>query len=534
MLISQILYTFAENKMNMEQTFIKYPIGIQNFESLRREGYTYIDKTAMVWELANQGRYYFLGRPRRFGKSLLISTLQAYFEGKRELFEGLAIEQLEKEWKKYPILHMDLNAKQYNCREALIEILNMHLERWESLYGDKYKNRSPEERFIHVIEAAYEQTGMPVVILVDEYDKPLTQNFENEALQDELRGILKAFYGVMKSCDRYIQFGFLTGVTKFSKVSVFSDLNNIRDISMMSQYSTICGITEQEIRHHLDSEVGKLAQANSISKDECYAKLRSQYDGYHFCEDSPGMYNPFSLINTLANLKFSDYWFETGTPTMLVNLLRQTNFNLSDIEDEAVSADLLGCVDSISANPIPVIYQSGYLTVKGYDKEFMEYHLGFPNEEVKRGFFNYLLPIYTNAQQDTTQFNIAKFVRELRCGQAETFMTRLQAMMADTDYRIVGEAELYFQNFLFVFFRLLGLYVEVERATSDGRTDMIVQTPRYIYIFEFKLNETAEKALRQIEEKQYARPFAIDPRKLYKIGVNFSTRKRCVDDWTIA
>ena len=515
------------------QKYIKYPIGIQSFESLRREGYVYVDKTALIWELANQGRYYFLGRPRRFGKSLLISTLEAYFEGKRELFEGLAIERMETEWKQYPILHMDLNAKQYNCREALLEILNMHLERWEALYGDRYKDRSPEERFIHVIEAAYQKTGMPVVILVDEYDKPLALNLGNEELQDELRGILKAFYGVMKSCDRYIKMGFLTGVTKFSKVSVFSDLNNIRDISMLPQYSTICGMTELEIRDNFDSEVEQLATACRMTKDECYAALRREYDGYHFCEDSVGVYNPFSLLNTLASQKFGDYWFETGTPTLLVNLLKQTSFNLYNIEEEAVSADLLGSVDSMKVNPIPVIYQSGYLTVKEYDSRFKEYHLGFPNEEVRTGFFNFLLPIYTNASQNTSQFNISTFIREVEKGQPEAFMTRLSAMKADTDYRIVGKAELYFQNFLYVFFRLLGIYVEVERATSDGRTDMIVLTSDYIYIFEFKLDQSAEAALQQIDDKGYAKPFAADTRTLYKIGVNFSSEKRCVDDWKI-
>ena len=517
-----------------QQHFIKYPIGIQNFESLRREGYVYIDKTALVWELANKGRYYFLGRPRRFGKSLLISTLEAYFEGKRELFEGLAIEQLETEWKKYPVLHIDLNAKQYNCREALLEILNMHLERWEALYGNKYKDRSPEERFIHVIEAAYEQAKMPVVILVDEYDKPLALNLDNEELLDEFRGILKAFYGVMKSCDRYIKMGFLTGVTKFSKVSVFSDLNNIDDISMWDRYVTVCGITEEEIHKNFDSEVEQLAIVCKMPKEQCYVELIRQYDGYHFCEGSVGVYNPFSLLSTLNKKKFSDYWFETGTPTLLVNLLKQTNFNLYDIEDEAVSADLLGSVDSMKVNPVPVIYQSGYLTIKDYDSRFKEYHLGFPNEEVRTGFFNFLLPIYTNAKQNLTQYNISKFIREVENGQPEAFMTRLSAMMADTDYRIVGETELYFQNFLFVFFRLLGLYVDVERATSDGRTDMIVQTPDYIYIFEFKLDKSSDIALQQIESKGYAKPFAADSRTLYKIGVNFSSEKRCIDEWRIA
>ena len=287
------------------------------------------------------------------------------------------------------------------------------------------------------------------------------------------------------------------------------------------------------MHRNFDSEVEQLAISSKMTKEECYAALRRRYDGYHFCEDSVGVYNPFSLLSTLNKKKFGDYWFETGTPTLLVNLLKQTSFNLYNIEEEAVSADLLGSVDSMKVNPIPVIYQSGYLTVKEYDSRFKEYHLGFPNEEVRTGFFNFLLPIYTNASQNTSQFNISTFIREVEKGQPEAFMTRLSAMMADTDYRIVGKAELYFQNFLYVFFRLLGIYVEVERATSDGRTDMIVLTSDYIYIFEFKLDQSAEAALQQIDDKGYAKPFAADTRTLYKIGVNFSSEKRCVDDWKI-
>ena len=518
----------------MDKSFVKYPIGVQNFESLRREDYTYVDKTDMVWQLANQGRYYFLNRPRRFGKSLLISTLEAYFEGKRELFEGLAISRMETEWKKYPVLHLDLNAKQYNNREALLKILNMHLERWESLYGDTtHSDRDADERFAWVIQRAYEQTGSPVVILIDEYDKPMALNLNNEALQDEYRSILKAFYGVMKSCDRYIRMGFLTGVTKFSKVSVFSDLNNLRDISMLPDYIPVCGLTEQEIRNNFDGEVEQLAQACRMTKDECYAELRRRYDGYHFCEDSVGMYNPYSVLNTLASRRFGSYWFETGTPTQLIELLKSTDYNLNNLLDGEVSAQLLGSVDSIKQDPVSVFYQSGYLTIKDYDEEFGEYTLGFPNTEVQDGFVKCLLPFYTNQGKDETQFSISRFVREVRSGQPEAFMTRLVAMMADADYRIVGKAELYLQNFLFVFFRLLGLYVQVERATSDGRTDMVVQTKDYVYILEFKLDQSADVALRQIDEKGYALPFTSDSRKLYKIGVNFNSQQRRVDDWKI-
>ena len=517
----------------MESNSVKYPIGIQNFESLRRNGFLYIDKTALVYELANTGRYYFLGRPRRFGKSLLMSTLEAYFEGKRELFRGLAIERMETEWKTYPVLHLDLNAKQYRKAEDLAAILNMHLESWEAAYGEPSSNRSPEERFMRVIQKACEQTGREVVILVDEYDKPLALNLEDEALQDEYRSQLKAFYGVMKSADRYIRFALLTGVTKFSKVSVFSDLNNIDDISMWGKYAEICGITEQEIRTDLDAEVGALAAANGMTKDACYAELRRRYDGYHFHQDTVGMYNPFSLLNTLNKQEFKDYWYETGTPTVLIRLLQANHFDLSDVAHGEVSAQLMSRVDSVRENPLPMLFQSGYLTIKGYDKEFDEYVLGFPNEEVERGFVGGLLPLYTNARPSMSQFSIAQFVKEVRRGQAEAFMKRLAAMMADTDYRIVGDSELYFQNFLFIFFRLLGFYVEVERATSDGRMDMVVKTSDYVYLLEFKLDASADAALRQIEERHYADAFAADARRLFRIGANFSLEHRCLDDWKV-
>ncbi len=511
----------------------KYPIGIQNFESLRRDGYAYVDKTDVVWRLAQAGRYYFLSRPRRFGKSLLLSTIEAYFEGKKDLFEGLAIGRLEKDWKQYPILHLDLNASQYGCKEDLEIILDYHLRNWEKIYGRDPQTLTLSGRFTDVIRSACQQTGMPVVILVDEYDKPLALNLDNEPLQDEFRSMLKAFYGVMKSADRYIKLGFLTGVTKFSKVSVFSDLNNIRDISMLPDFITCCGMTEQEIRDNFESGVEELAAYNNMTNDECYAMLRRRYDGYHFRQNSVGLYNPYSLLNTLASRVFDDYWFATGTPTLLVNLLRNAAFNLNDLIDLPVTADLMGSVDTMHVNPLPVIYQSGYLTIKNYDEEFREYQLGFPNEEVERGFVQYLQPIYTNAVLNPSVFNINRFVGEVRKGEPEAFMTRLSAMLADTDYRIVGSSELYFQNVLFVLFRLLGLYVEVERATSDGRMDMVVQTKDYIYILEFKLDKSADEALRQIDEKGYARPFASDPRTLFKIGVNFDTAKRCVTEWKV-
>ena len=523
-----------KKSIHMERERMRYPLGVQSFEKLRREGMCYVDKTALLYEMTHTLNYVFLSRPRRFGKSLFVSTLEAYFEGKRELFSGLAIEKMETEWKKHPVFHLDLNAQEYNKIEDLEAILDSHLNRWEDLYGKDHREHSLPIRFSGVIRRANEKTGSEVVILVDEYDKPLALNLANEELQDTFRSLLKAFYGVMKSCDRYIRMGFLTGVTKFSRVSVFSDLNNITDISMSPRYNSICGMTEQEIHDVFDSEVEALAQANNMQKTDCYAKLRRLYDGYHFCHNSEGIYNPYSLLNTLQSQQFGNYWAESGTPTQLVQLLKMTGYNLNDLLEGEASAHLLGSVDSLKENPVSVIFQSGYLTIKSYDERFQEYLLGFPNEEVEAGFMNFLLPLYTNSKENPSRFNIFKFVKEVESGQPEAFMNRLSAMMADTDYRIVGDSELYFQNFLFTFFRLLGLYVEVERATSNGRMDMIVKTSDYIYIMEFKLDKTADIALQQIEEKGYARPFISDERQLYKIGINFSSTKRCVDDWKIA
>jgi len=512
----------------------RYPIGIQSFEKLRTGGFAYVDKTALVYELANTVNYGFLGRPRRFGKSLLISTLKAYFEGKRELFKGLAIEQMEKEWTTYPVLHIDLNAKRYKSVDDLLAILNMHLERWEREYGRDPLDVTSADRFTAVIRKAYEQTGQRVVVLVDEYDKPMVNNLDNEPLADEYRDTLKAFYGVLKSCDQYIRFAMLTGVTKFSKVSVFSDLNNLDDISLWRKYNSVCGLTESEIRANFGREVCQLAEANQMTEEECYAELRRRYDGYHFCDNTEGVYNPFSVLNTLSKQAFGNYWFETGTPTLLLNVLKNTQYDLYKLADEEVSAQTLGSVETMRTNPIPIIYQSGYLTIKGYDREFQVYRMGFPNIEVEEGFVKYLLPHYVGVKEGEEIFAIRQFLKEVCEGHPEQFMQRLMSMMADTHYAIVGDAELYFQNFLFLFFRLLGLYVEVEHATSGGRTDMVVKTAGYIYIFEFKLDGSADEALKQIDDRGYALPYAADPRKQYKIGANFSSEKRRLEEWKVA
>ena len=512
---------------------MKYPIGIQNFEEIRTKGFAYVDKTGLLYKLADEGKYYFLSRPRRFGKSLFLSTLEAYFSGRKELFEGLAVERLESQWASHPIMHLDLNTERYDTKEALDNRLSLALSGWEELYGSNPNEKSLSSRFEGVIARAAKHTGRQVVILVDEYDKPMLQAIGNEALQAEYRATLKAFYGALKSCDRHIRFAFLTGVTKFGKVSVFSDLNSLIDISMLPQFVSICGITESELHFQFDGGVGALAEANMMSKEDCYEHLRANYDGYHFYPDSEGIYNPFSMLNTLAYKVYKDYWFETGTPTFLVHQLQKTNYLLDEMTEEPLTADTLNSIDIMDENPLPLLYQSGYLTIKGYDTEFKTYQLGFPNREVRDGFIKYLVPFYMPKKSDKSTFSVTNFVKEMRTGDAEGFMRRLEAFFANGDYALMGDRELYFHNAMYVFFTLLGLYVEVERHTTNGRMDIVAQTKDYIYIFELKIDQTADIALQQIEDKGYARPFAHDSRKLFKIGLNFSTEKRCIDGWKI-
>ena len=366
-----------------------YPIGIQNFESLRKDGYLYIDKTSLIYQLAVTGRYYFLSHPRRFGKSLLLSTLEAYFQGKKGLFEGLAIEKLEKEWTEHPILHLDLNIAQYASTSDLEDILNRNLVAWEKLYGADPAERSLPLRFAGII-------------------------------------------------DRAIRFALLTGVTKFGKVSVFSDLNNLDDISMRVPYAAICGITEEELRTYFEDDIHELASSLKLTYDEARTLLKRRYDGYHFVAEGPGLYNPFSLLNTFKYMRIDDYWFETGTPTYLVELLKHTHYDLYEMANTETDADVLNSIDSASNNPIPVIYQSGYLTIKDYDPEFKIYRLGFSNREVEEGFIKYLLPFYTSVSAPKTPFEIGQFVREVRSGNYDAFFRRLQSFFADTPYEVIA------------------------------------------------------------------------------------------------
>ncbi len=511
-----------------------YPIGKQNFENLRNEGFVYVDKTALIYKLVKEGSVYFLSRPRRFGKSLLLSTLEAYFTGKRELFKGLAMEELEKDWFEYPVMHLDLNAEKYSCIDELENILSTYLREWEERYESKETdNKSLSQRFRAVIRAAKVKTGRNAVVLIDEYDKPILQAIGNPALQNEFRNTLKAFYGVLKSADADLKFALLTGVTKFGKVSVFSDLNNLNDISMSPRFHNICGITAEELRRVFDCEIQLLADNNNQTKDEAYATLKRNYDGYHFSYSTDGVYNPFSILWTLNEKRYGSYWFNTGTPTYLVELIKKADFNIEELTDYVASEDQLNSIHVDDIDPIPVLYQSGYLTIVDYDKEFGLYTLNYPNEEVKAGFINFLLPFYSKVKEKQAQTIISKFVTSVRGGKADDFMRQLQSLMAGTPYELVKDLENHYQNVMYIITKLMGLYVQAEYRTINGRIDLLIGTKEYLYIIELKFDGTAAEAMAQINNKVYSLPFEQEERTVIKIGANVSRETRNIEDWII-
>lgn len=518
----------------MDMEIRKLPIGIQSFEKLREGNNLYVDKTDLVYQLVQQDIPYFLSRPRRFGKSLLISTLEAYFQGQKELFKGLAIENLEKDWLSYPVLHLDLNAEKYDSPERLFAILNNYLCNWEKLYGVEESETTLSLRFLGVIRRAYERTGKGAVVLVDEYDKPLLQTLTNEALLDDYRKTLKSFYGVLKTADRYLRFVFLTGVTKFSQVSVFSDLNQLNDISLDYDYATLCGITHKELVHTFGPDLEKVAEAQKSTVEDVLERMTRKYDGYHFHPSREGVFNPFSTLSCLQKKEFGSYWFQTGTPTFLVELLQASEYDLRTLIDGVeAEASSFSEYRATGDNPIPLIYQSGYLTIKGYDKEFGLYNLGFPNDEVRYGFLNFIVPFYTSITDEEKGFYIGKFVRELRLGDADAFLTRLKTFFADFPYELNAKTERHYQVVFYLVFKLMGQFCDVEVRSAKGRADAVVKTNDYIYVFEFKLDGSVEDALRQIDEKGYLLPYKADGRELVKVGVSFSKEERNLDAWEI-
>jgi hypothetical protein len=515
------------------------PIGMQDFEDLRRRGFMYVDKTAYVYRMAHEGKPYFLGRPRRFGKSLFLSTLKAYFQGKRELFEenqagqtGLAVAGMEKEWIEYPVFHLDLSGNEYRDRKGLESALDSELRFLEDQWGKDPEDALTASRFRGLIRRACEKTGRQVVVLIDEYDKPLLETMENPDLNEDIRKSLKAFYGVLKAADRWLRFVFLTGVTKFSQVSVFSDLNQLWDISLEPAFAGVCGITLAELTGVFEPELRALAEDNGKSYEEILAETQKLYNGYRFCEDAEGVFNPFSILKTLASRKLGYYWFETGTPTFLVKLLRDADFDLREFgKGISIPAQSIYDYRIGGGNPIPLLYQSGYLTIRNYEKLTNEYLLDFPNEEVRYGFLNFLLPYYVPVRGNN--FSVGRFVKELWDGDVEGFMERLRAVFSSMPYELNEKTERYYQGIFYVLFTLMGQFVGVEVRSAAGRADAVVETGETVYVFEFKLagRGTAEDALRQIDNKGYTIPWTAGEKKLVKVGAVFDPQKRTLGDW---
>jgi hypothetical protein len=513
----------------------KFPIGIQSFEKLREEGYVYIDKTDLIYDLTRQGSVFFLSRPRRFGKSLLVSTLEAYFQGRKELFLGLAIDKLEQDWVNYPVIHLDMSGKTYLNAGSLTAHLNSLLEPYESKYGINKQDREPDERFLNLIRTICEQTGRKVAVLIDEYDKPVLEAIGNEELADQYRRRLKGFYGVLKSADPYLKFVLLTGVTKFSQVSVFSDLNQLEDISMLPQYDTICGITEEELESNFQEDIAALAEAEQRTYPDMLEYLRRKYDGYHFSEALHGVYNPFSILNVLKSQVCRDFWFQTGTPTYLMELLKRSSYDITNLEGVKLAAGSFADYRVNTDMPIPMIYQSGYLTIKGYDRERDKYTLGYPNGEVKKGFLNFIASAYI-PPVSKTDYSIDGFLDDIEAGDVDTFMTRLQSLIASMNYELFDKnlKEKYFQTIFYLVFSLVGAVVRSEVHTSSGSIDAVVETKTNIYLFEFKMDHMPDDALRQIEDKRYADRYGSDRRPVTRIGASFSSTTHQLESWLIA
>jgi len=527
----------------------KLPIGIQSFKDLREKEFLYVDKTEYVFRLAGESKVYFLSRPRRFGKSLLLSTLEAYFLGQKDLFKGLAIEKLEEAekekraiWQEYPVFYLDFNAKNYINTQSLYELLDTHLRKWEDRFAVQKQEKSPESRFKEIIEHIYEKTGKQVVVLVDEYDKPLLETVsDNAELNDTYRKILKAFYGVLKSSDQYLRFAFLTGVTKFSKISIFSDLNNLRDISLEESFADICGITEAELKECFQPEIQALGERQNLSYEETLAGLKQYYDGYHFHPDKEGVYNPFSLLNAFVKRELGSYWFSTGTPTFLVEYLKKSYYYVPDLENN-VQADEHGLTDyrADPVLPIPILFQAGYLTIKDYNKFSKLYRLGFPNDEVRYGFLRNLMPAYTSIRADKTGLSVWEFYEQIEAGDVDGFMEKMKGIISGIPYDSLTEKDLAlreqnYQTAVYLVFALMNQFVHTEVHCSTGRADCVVEFKDKVYIFEFKLvsNASSEEAVKQIKEKNYADRFSGSGKKLIAVGSSFDEEKRTIKDWAV-
>ncbi|MBR1448797.1 MAG: AAA family ATPase [Prevotella sp.] len=521
----------------------KYPVGIQTFSEVIREGYVYVDKTNLVWKLAHYSKYIFLSRPRRFGKSLLASTLASYFRGEQALFQGLKMAALEQDWIQYPVIHLDLSGAKHMPPELVRVELERIIKPYETLYGRDESEQTPGMRFSGVVQRACEKTGRPVAIIIDEYDSPLLDVLHEEEDLKTRREVMQEFYQRLKMLDPYIKFCFITGITKFSQLSIFSTINNLTNVTMDSAFSGICGITEQELATVLGTDIARLAEVCGLTYEEMHLKLKTRYDGYHFTENSDEIYNPFSLLRAFHQREIVNYWFESGTPTFLIQQLRHYHTDIMSVDRLEVPASAFDQPTENMADALPLLYQSGYLTIKGYDRETELYTLAIPNQEVRIGYTQGLLPAYTGLKSADTQTGFAlKFWRALKNHDLDLALREMQAYLAGIPYvegfkKKLEEAttkEGFYEYTLYLIFSMLNVYVRTQVKCAGGRADIVVHMPDTTYVLELKINGTARDALNQINSKNYALPYKTEDRRVIKAGVSFSLDSRSISDWMIA
>ncbi len=518
----------------MEDLQRLYPIGIQTFSKIREGNYLYIDKTEYVYRMTHSASsYMFLSRPRRFGKSLLTSTLHSYFSGRKELFHGLAMEKLEKEWTEYPVLHFDMSTAKHADSEQLLQELNLKLYGYEQIYGRLEEEVNPNQRLMGLIKRAYEQTGKKVVVLIDEYDAPLLDVVHERENLDVLRNIMRNFYSPLKACDPYLRYVFLTGITKFSQLSIFSELNNIKNISMDEPYAAICGISEDEIRLQMKDDLGGLAKKLEITPEEALMKLKENYDGYHFTSPSPDIYNPFSLLNAFADGKFGSYWFGSGTPTYLVKMLDKFGVKPSEIGRRQLKSSVFDAPTETMTDAVPLLYQSGYITIKDYNKMLDLYTLDIPNKEVRLGLMESLLPYYVNNKTPEATTMVAYLFYDIQNGDMDAALHRLQEFLSTIPYCDNTRFEGHYQQVFYIIFSLLGYYVDVEVRTPRGRVDIVLRTKTTLYVMELKLDKSAGEAMEQIDLKNYPERFALCGLPVVKVAVSFDSERCTIGDWEI-
>lgn len=514
----------------------QYPLGIQTFSEIINKKMLYIDKTAYIYNIAASGKYFFLGRPRRFGKSLLVSTMQSYFEGKKQLFRGLAIEKLESEWTEYPVLHFDMSGGKHMDAEQFEQYLGYRLEEEEKKWGITMPVNGANNRLIELINTAYDKTGKQVVVLVDEYDAPMLDVVHETDCLDKLRNTMRNFYSPLKYCDPKLRFVFLTGITKFSQMSIFSELNNIKNISMDNEYAAICGITEEEMLTQMSDDIDALAQAQGIGREEAISKLKDNYDGYHFSAKSPDMFNPYSLLNCFADNEFNDYWFSSGTPTYLLNMMRKYEVMPTDVitSVEADASEFDAPTENMTTI-MPLLYQSGYITIKDYNRAYNYYTLDVPNKEVKVGLTKALIPSYVTRNTLATTNTARRIAQALDKRDMDGALRLLQTFLGTIPYCENTNYEGHYQQLLFVVFSLLtDFLVDVEVHTPNGRVDIVLLTRTDLYLIELKLNKTAQEAMRQIDLKDYRQRFALCGKPVTKVGINFDAEKKTIGNWVIA